>query len=103
MTDDLPCPRWCQHDHRVEDATLLHEREVATHIGVTVSLRRDDPWTGPPADTEVVVSAAVGPKKVRLGLDSDRARHLSALLTITGADRAIAVAVLDAVELTDSP
>ncbi|WP_157982368.1 hypothetical protein [Nocardiopsis sp. FIRDI 009] len=90
-------------DHRTEDTTLRHEREVATHAGVTVSLLRDDPWTGPPQTTEVVAAATVGPKKIRLALGVAQARQLSALLTIAGADRALAMAVLDAADLADAP
>ncbi|MEV2277891.1 hypothetical protein AB0I72_20125 [Nocardiopsis sp. NPDC049922] len=90
-------------DHRTQDTTLRHEREVATRTGVTVSLLRDDPWTGPPQATEVVTAATVGPKKIRLALDTDQARQFSALLTIAGADRALAMAVLDAVDLADAP
>ncbi|MDE3725013.1 MULTISPECIES: hypothetical protein [Nocardiopsis] len=57
----------------------------------------------PPQTTEVVTTAAVGPKKIRLALDVDQARQFSALLTIAGADRSLAMAILDATDLADTP
>jgi hypothetical protein len=70
---------------------------------VSVSLLRDDPWVGPPADPQIVIAATVGPKTVQLTLDAVQARQLSALLIISGADRALAMAVLDAADLLDAP